>query len=239
MNNPLFLEDMDFARAIKEARLSAHISRGELASLAGVTANAVSNWEHGRTRPELNTLRRVMYALGCDANAFFRLKSKPTPKGSALLNDFNRLSARDARLVRSLISEMLSEEDEYADFPFSPLGICAGDGQYLADDVPEETIRIKKSPLTERGDFAVRVSGSSMEPKYFDGDIIIIQRATDIEIGEIGAFLVDGEGTLKQKQPDGLYPLNPGYRPIFPGEYTDLRCVGLVLGTASPEGRMP
>lgn len=37
-----------------------------------------------------------------------------------------------------------------------------------------------------------------MEPAYRDGDILIVERADSIEIGEIGIFTLDGEGYVKQ-----------------------------------------
>lgn len=52
-------------------------------------------------------------------------------------------------------------------------------------------------PATQRGDFAVRVNGDSMEPWLPDGSIQIGVRETPRD-GDIAALMVDGEFYVKQ-----------------------------------------
>ena len=51
------------------------------------------------------------------------------------------------------------------------------------------------SPGAERG---IRVSGDSMEPVYHDGQIVWMQRCETLRVGEVGIFLYDGCGYLKE-----------------------------------------
>ena len=37
-----------------------------------------------------------------------------------------------------------------------------------------------------------------MEPTYHDGDKVMIKKQRDIKIGEIGAFMVNGEAYIKR-----------------------------------------
>jgi len=66
--------------------------------------------------------------------------------------------------------------------------------------------------------FALKVRGDSMSPEYLDGDIIILQRASDCDSGKDCAVMVDGnDATFKRIRKQGtsivLQPLNPNYNP--------------------------
>jgi repressor LexA len=66
----------------------------------------------------------------------------------------------------------------------------------------------------------LRVKGSSMEPRFADGDVVIVRRQSNIENGEIAVVLVGGEeATVKKinKYSDGirLMPTNPAFEPIY------------------------
>ena len=86
--------------------------------------------------------------------------------------------------------------------------------------------------LTRRASFGVPVSGNSMEPRYHDGDILIIEGAEEIAPGEIGVFSVDGNGFVKELGNGELISLNPAYDPIPMTEST--WCHGRVIGVLEP-----
>lgn len=50
--------------ALRQARLTQGLSRGELARLSGVSLSAVQFWETGRSRPQVDSLARVTETLG-------------------------------------------------------------------------------------------------------------------------------------------------------------------------------
>ena len=62
--------------------------------------------------------------------------------------------------------------------------------------------------MAQRGDFiGLKVKGSSMEPRFVEGDTVIVRRQPDIESGEIGIVFVNGdEATMKrvQKNAEGI-----------------------------------
>jgi len=53
-------------RAIRLLRTRAHLTQGQLAEIATVTKSQVSKYESGHQRPTLDTLDRLMTALGVD-----------------------------------------------------------------------------------------------------------------------------------------------------------------------------
>ena len=109
------------------------------------------------------------------------------------------------------------------------LPVSAGIGVYL-DDTQAEMISIPNSDKTAEADYALRINGNSMEPKYHDEDILLVQNADSIEQGELGIFLLDGRGYFKIFGGDRLLSLNPEYGPILLKDYSDVYCKGRVIG---------
>ena len=109
------------------------------------------------------------------------------------------------------------------------LPVSAGTGLYL-EDATAETIRLPDGPKTRDADYALRISGDSMEPKYHNGDILLVETADSIETGEAGIFLLDGSAFFKIYGGDRLFSLNPAYGPILLKDFSEIECKGRVLG---------
>ena len=109
------------------------------------------------------------------------------------------------------------------------LPVSAGVGVYL-DETEAENINIPDNDKTADADYALRISGNSMEPKYRDGDILLVRHADSIDVGELGIFLLDGCGFFKVFGGDRLISLNPNYGPILLKDFADVQCKGQVVG---------
>ena len=109
------------------------------------------------------------------------------------------------------------------------LPVSAGVGVYL-DDSHAETITVPGGKKTADADYALRISGNSMEPKYHNGDILLVQTTDSVEIGELGIFLLDGCGFFKIYGGDRLLSLNEEYGPIMLKDFEDIQCKGRVVG---------
>ena len=109
------------------------------------------------------------------------------------------------------------------------LPVSAGVGVYL-DEADAESINIPDNEKTAEADYALRISGNSMEPKYRDGDILLVRHADNIDVGELGIFLLDGCGFFKVFGGDRLISLNPDYGPILLKDFADVQCKGQVVG---------
>ncbi len=93
---------------------------------------------------------------------------------------------------------------------------------------PTKRIEIPNTPAYKRADYAIGVNGNSMFPVYKDGDTLLIEMTDEIEIGEIGIFLVDGESYVKKLGNGELISLNPEFKNITLTESS--RCMGKVIG---------
>lgn len=109
------------------------------------------------------------------------------------------------------------------------LAVSAGTGVYL-DDADTEEISIPDNEKTRTADFALRINGNSMEPKYHDGDIVLVEDTDSVEVGELGIFVLDGNGYFKKFGGDRLISLNEDYGDIILRGYSDIVCCGRVVG---------
>lgn len=102
-----------------------------------------------------------------------------------------------------------------------------------APTLPTATILIfpyTANSTTDMADFAIKVRGNSMMPKYSDGDILLVSDRKNIEIGELGIFAVDGESYFKQYGGNRLISLNPDYSDIPLDTAVSVTCFGKVIG---------
>ncbi|RKJ48541.1 S24 family peptidase [bacterium 1XD42-1] len=72
-----------------------------------------------------------------------------------------------------------------------------------------------------------------MEPKFMNGDRVLVRSQPSVEIGEIGIFIVDGEQYVKIYRGSYLESLNPQYNDIEVSERSF--CRGKVIGVLDPE----
>ena len=113
--------------------------------------------------------------------------------------------------------------------PLFDLPVSAGTGVFL-DDTTAEEITISENARTAGADFAVRISGHSMEPKFRDGDILLVSDCDSVENGELGIFVLDGSGYFKVFGGDRLISLNPEFGDIMLKDFTEISCCGKVIG---------
>ncbi len=109
------------------------------------------------------------------------------------------------------------------------LPVSAGVGMYL-DSSKAEAITVPLNDKTESADYALRISGNSMEPRYHNGDVLLVETVDHLEIGELGIFLLDGSAFFKVYDGDRLLSLNEEYGPILLKDFSDVQCKGRVIG---------
>ena len=126
------------------------------------------------------------------------------------------------------------DSHKYIDIEYYSLPASAGSGVDL-DGCEKEMIKVRRSELTDAANFAVRISGSSMEPVFRDGQIALVRSQPTIEKGEIGIFIVNGNGYIKELGDGELISLNPKYDNVPLHDHDDIYCRGEVIGTLEQE----
>ena len=237
---------MQYGERIRQRRGELGMSQAELAALVGVSRNTVAGWETNHSRPDLGTLPALCKALKISLSRFFGLERKRTAEEAKVLEVFFSLEegARESILwqmeaLRDRRAEM-REAAKPVPLPktvtlfLNELGAAAGFGAALGEAQGEKMVLLADRD-TERADEVITVCGRSMEPTFLDGDRVLVQHTRELREGEIGIFLVDNEGYIKEYRKDGLHSHNPEYRTMTFHEGQTVRCLGRVIGKLKEE----
>lgn len=88
-----------------------------------------------------------------------------------------------------------------------------------------------ENEINKQADYVIGVNGDSMEPEYFDGDVVYVQKTDHIEIGDVGIFQRGNSIYIKKVGENGLISLNPDYPPLM-ADGDRIVVLGKVLGKA-------
>ena len=234
---------MNYGEVIRSRRTALGMNQAELAERAGVSRNTVAGWETGHSRPDLDTLPRLCTALKIPLAAFFGRESKRGQEERRVLELFFSLeegdresmmwqmeAVRDRRAAqRSAENAAMEKPPKVVSLFVSDLGAAAGFGAPLGEAQGERMFLLADRE-TEMADEVITVCGSSMEPTFADGDKVLVQHTKNLRFGEIGIFLVDDEGYIKEYREDGLHSHNPAYRTMTFRDGQTVRCIGRVIG---------
>ena len=157
------------------------------------------------------TAFRSKYKMGDAALSFIRAYIKMSDENKKIvdrfLDEWRRISAHfeaDAENADSeptLLTDPEVAEPVMEPRPLFTFGAAAGVNFSTATD-EHDFIDVDVSLDV---DFAVRVSGDSMEPALYDGDIALVRKQETLMDGEIGVFNVDGSPYIKRYHTDGDY----------------------------------
>lgn len=87
----------------------------ELADKVGVSANAISNWEQGRSRPSVELLPMICEALGITMYELYDVSAPASisKSESDFIAVFNQLSDGSKQIVRATMKEMLAVQEAH------------------------------------------------------------------------------------------------------------------------------
>lgn len=199
--------------------------------------SAMGAWKKGNINAEL--LPKIADDYGCslddllrdDLNSNNRTKALDTDE-QELLSNYRKSSRIDKARIqeRALVSaEHAAESNEEPHITTIKLfdsSVSAGTGIYV-DYTEYENIETRED--TEGADYAVKVSGNSMEPRFCDGDIVLVEIAQTVEVGEIGIFNLNGQAFIKERGEKALISLNKDYDPIVVKPGDSIACQGRVI----------
>lgn len=224
------------------------ISQAELARRSGVPASTISSIiNRNNDRVAIEMILKLCEVLGCDINEYINtLKSGTATKDTK--NIFSQQEIKHIKKYRTLDEYGKKSVDSILDIEFercenahhkpififrkfSENKVSAGTGFDLNDPDQWRSIEVIDTPEARMADFAVEVKGASMEPDYFDGDIVYIALASEVPVGQVGLFIQNGKGFIKEAGKDCLISRNKEYPNISP-EDGEIECKGRVIGVA-------
>lgn len=177
----------------------------------------IGRWESGTVIPNAYQLMALSHIFQIeDPKTFFA----ETPTDADALNE------EGLRKVREYKEDLIASGKyrpaptpaagsnvlKFREMPMSLLPVSAGPGAFL-DENNFELRRFPADEIPDGAEFAIRISGDSMEPVYSSGQIIWVQLCKQLRPGEVGIFEYDGNGYVKMY--DEQYP-----EETFLDEYT-------------------
>lgn len=237
---------MMFGNRLKEARIRSNLKQSDFAKELGVKNTTISNWELGISRPDISMLEKISATLNVSVDYFFqsnKINSMPLNNLEVeLIERYRKLDTFGKKQVECVINnEYYRTKDQnllikekpncYLDMVAKTeylTGLSAGTGLFVFDDIPTETIMVPSE--YNYIDFVISVSGDSMEPTYSDNDKVMILKQNQVNIGEIGVFMVDGNGYIKEFGSNGLLSHNHKYPIILFEDCNSIDCIGKVIG---------
>ena len=215
----------DLGERIKMLRQHLGLSQQAFADKLGVSAKTIVRYETGQSSPTEKTLRLIEQTFSVNPEWLRHGKGemfKPRSEGQIIATP---------------------------EFVIKPIPLIAegeaGLGQFIPNLAePEEIIWFPvPARLANHRLFFVKVKGNSMEPRIFEGDIVLVDKDAPIGKGDlVAAILKDGELVIKRywkDRGDGtiiLESINHGYPPIVvkPKDLKDIAAVRFIV----PKGHL-
>ena len=231
---------MTLGSRIRAAREAKGLTQPQLAEKIGnITPNSVSMWETNRSRPDFDRLSQLCTALNITSDELLGIKidtQRPTLEENERNRKIRVLDEHGLEMVDFVVNKEYARVTAKAkkkarilQVDWYSIPASAGTGTFLDSETPE-SILVYESHEAEKADFALSISGDSMEPEFHNGDKVFVQQQDTVEEGEIGIFIVNGDAYIKQLGKKCLISLNSKYKPIPLGADDSVFCCGKVLG---------
>ena len=228
---------------VNQRRKELNMSVDELVKKSGIPKGTLSKITAGiNSNPTLSTVESLCKALNCSLNDIagnvqvdaFSLSEKNH------IIKYRELDTHGKKMVDIVLDEEYErcisaaeesegEKPEIIEIKIAELPASAGTGVDLCEE-NYQIMSIRASDLARQADFAVRVSGDSMETTFYDGDILLIESMPFINKGDIGIFVLNGDGYVKEYGGDRLISHNKKYPDIRLTEHDVVICSGRVIG---------
>ena len=204
---------MSFAQRLRNLMDEKQMTAYRLSKKINVHQTTISNWIHGKTNPNSETIQKIASALGVSVDYL-------------LLGN----EEKDDIKIPGILP--LPEMEK---LPI--IGTIACGIPILAEENIEGYI---PAPKEFQADFCLVCKGNSMiNARILDGDIVLIRQQPDVDDGEIAAVLIDDEATLKRVYHISggvtLVAENPAFAPLTFTErdYVNIRILGKAVAFIS------
>lgn len=182
----LYSGRMDIADRIKQAREAAGMDRYGLAKACNISYQAVQQWETGRTKPSAKTLLKI--ARATNSNPAWLIEGSHQKPQSGI-QESDQIYSANTQPTDTIISKVPLISSVHAG------NWCEAADNFYPGDAEEW---IPCPTRHSRHAYALRVKGISMEPKFREGEIIIVDPEIAASQYVVAKKLGSNEVTLKQ-----------------------------------------
>lgn len=242
---------MNVGERIKQRRKYLKMSADELATSVGVSRSTIFRYEKGdieKVGPDV--LKKIAVKLnvspadlmGWDDTPVQELKIPTSPLVQKITEKAVKLTAPRKQKVldftenqlREQSNKVISLEEDLFEYKVYEK-LSAGTGFSYFNDGNYDTVFYDKD-LDH--DFASWVFGDSMEPKYMNGEVVLIKETGFDYDGAVYAVEWDGQTYIKKvyREKDGLrlVSINNKYKDKFAPYEEDPRIIGKIVGNFMP-----
>lgn len=241
---------MSFGEKLKMYRENKNLTQEELAHLIGVAKSTISGYEKNSREPDVIKIKKLAAALNVSADDLLEIESKEktilTKDDIQLIKKYRSLDSHGKEIIDNVLALELKRYKEFLQginkeitsskqelgiiqLPYFDLPVSAGSGVFLDSDT-YEILNVPDTTASRQATYAVRVSGNSMEPDFQNGDKILVRQQPTLEVGDLGIFILNGEGYFKEYGGDCLISLNKDYKPIKISQDDSIYIKGKVVG---------
>ena len=217
-----------------------NIPAGTVCSDCGLSQGIHSKWKD--SVPKSDAIIKIAKYLNVSIDYLLTGKDVSIPtEYQSLISSYEQLSNNNKQLLNCIISSMIeiqTSNEKRSEIKLSTRDIrlmtnkvSAGTG-YNLEGADFVTIQVINTPEAQKADYAVTVEGESMSPDFHEGDIILVKKQSSIEKGQVGIFIFNNEGFIKEAGDGCLISRNPKFKNIVPKEDDQIVCIGLVIGKA-------
>lgn len=213
------MENITFAKRLKEARKNARLTQQQLADIVGRTKSAVSRWESGENTPQLFDLVKIENAVGVPGKYLMYGTEEIKPTTLAEISQVSsKLSEHRQENVLNFAKKQLDKQQatinetaiyqlpnikkfDDSDFINVPVlgNIAAGAPIYAEENF--DGYRPVSDKYGDIGDiFWLQARGNSMVSLIYNQDYVLIEKTPFVENGEIAAVLFTDENSATLKR---------------------------------------
>lgn len=252
---------MKLCEKIRSLRLQHNMTQKELSDIMKVSVVSIGCWENGSKNPSMDAIISLAKTFNVTTDYLLGITVEPdkdilllNQNEKSLLFNYRALDKHGRKAVDTIcILEKSRVDAENTNHPKQSniVSIKKKASRYIPryttpsaagfsvplDGDNFEMILVDDT-VPNDADFAVGIQGNSMYPYIHDGDTVYVKKDTDLSIGDVGIFCVDGTMYCKQYYLDDernliLLSANPRLRHtnVFVGadSGSDVRCYGRVL----------
>lgn len=224
-------------KKLSEIRVEKGLSQPELADCLtslGIPTNGqkISKWETDYSVPNVYQFLGLCSVLDIrDVLEQFDIKENPTSQ----LDKMGKKKVDEYIEVLILSGKYINKSADVIPFTrqlkLFDIPVSAGTGEFLDSDSYE--LIDASNDVPDIADFALRISGNSMEPEYHNGQIVFVHKQDSLNDREVGIFGYNNNVYCKKLSLNTtgtkLISLNSNYAPIEISKNETLHVFGKIV----------
>ncbi len=197
------------AKNISRLMKENNVDRNKLSRDLKISYTTISDWINAKTNPRIDKIEMLAKYFGVEK--------------SSLVESPNKIVQLDTLPVKKI--PVVSK-------------ISAGMPIYTEENLIDYIYFATKNLNSNKEEFGLQVSGDSMDKLFQDGDVVVVEKDSTVENGQLGVVLVNGyNGTVKRIRYNNdqiiLIPEsnNPRHYPQVYGKDDEVKIVGRVVAS--------